>query len=103
MSEEQIDERQQTICSTKVELRFDRGYICNYRRRVVRVWAQRPAGLTSKVANVIPGRPIALEWMPPTDKILAGIVCLSPALGEPLKGALIAHVVGNMEDTGLNL
>ena len=64
---------------------------------------KRPAGLTSKVANVIPGRPIALEWMPPTDKILAGIVCLSPALAGSLRDADVAHVVGNMEDEGLNI
>ena len=28
---------------------------------------------------------------------------LSPALAEPLKGAIIAHVIGNMEDAGLDL
>ena len=55
------------------------------------------------MVNIIARSQIALERMPPTDGLLAGIVCLSPALGEPLKGALIAHVVGNMEDTGLNL
>ena len=102
MAEKQIDERQQTICSTKVELRFDRGYICNFRRRVIRVWAQRPAGLTSKVANIIPGGPIALEWMPPTDKILAGIMCLSLALAGSLRDVVVAYVVGNMKDEDLN-
>ena len=56
-----------------------------------------PAGLTPKVANIIPGSPIAFEGMP-TDGLLAGIVCLSPALG-----AVDTHIVGNMEDEGLNL
>ena len=61
------------------------------------------AGLTPKVANIIPGSPTALEWMPPTDGLLAGIVCLSPALVHPLRGAVVTHVVGNMEDKGLSL
>ena len=39
---------------------------------------KRPAGLTLKVANIIPGSPIAFEGMP-TDELPAGIVCL---LGE---------------------
>ena len=39
----------------------------------------RPAGLTSKVANVIPRSPIAFEGMP-TGGLLAGIVCLLPTL-----------------------
>ena len=50
------------------------------------------------MANIIPGSPIALEGMPPTGGLLAGIVCLSPALG-----AVDTHIVGNMEDEGLNL
>ena len=41
---------------------------------------KRPAGLTPKVANIVPGSPIALEAMPPTDGLLAGIVYLSPTL-----------------------
>ena len=53
------------------------GYVCNFRRKVVRVGPQRPAGLTPKVANIIPGSPVALEGMP-TDGLLAGIVCLPP-------------------------
>ena len=76
------------------------GYVCNF-RRVVRVWAKWPAGLTPKVANIIPGCPTALEGMP-GDGLLAGIVCLSPALAGPLRDAVAAHV-GNMEDEGLNI
>ena len=41
--------------------------------------------------------------MPPTDGLLAGIVCLSPALADPLRDAVVAHVVGNIEDEGLNI
>ena len=62
---------------------------------------KRPAGLTPKVAN-IPGSPIALEGMP-ADALLAGIMCLSPTLAGPLRDALVAHVVGDMEDEGLNV
>ena len=79
------------------------GYVCNFRRKVVRVGPQRPAGLTPKVANIIPGSPIALEVMPPTDGLLAGIWCLSPALVGSLTDADVAQVVGNMEDEGLNI
>ena len=39
-----------------------------------------PARLTPKVADIIPGSPIALEGMPPTDGLLAGIVWLSLTL-----------------------
>ena len=59
---------------------------------------KRPAGLTPKVVNIIPGSPIALEGMPPTNGLLAGIVCLSPALAGSLRNAVVALVVGNMED-----
>ena len=55
------------------------------------------------MANIVPGSPIALEGMPPTDGLLAGIVCLSPALVHPLRSAVVTHVVGNMEDKGLSL
>ena len=55
------------------------------------------------MANIIPGIPIALEGMPPTDGLLAGIVGLSPALEGSLRDAIVAHVVGNMEDEGLNI
>ena len=54
------------------------------------------------MANIIPGSPIALEGMPPTDGLLAGIVGLSPTLAGSLRDAIVAHIVGNMEDEGLN-
>ena len=66
------------------------------------VWAQTACG-TPKVANIIPRSPTALEGMPPTDGPLAGIVSLSPALEGSLRDAVVIHVVGNMEDEGLNL
>ena len=53
--------------------------------------------------NIIPRSPIALEGMPPTDGLLTGIVCLSPALAGSLRDVVVAHVVGNMEDEGLNI
>ena len=64
---------------------------------------KQPAGLTRKVANIISGSPIALEGMPPTDGLLAGIVCPSPTLAGPLRDAVVARVVGNIEDEGLNI
>ena len=54
------------------------------------------------MANIIPGSPIAFDGMP-TDGLLAGIVCLSPALAGPLRDAVVAHVVGNMENEGLDI
>ena len=54
------------------------------------------------MANIIPGSPVAFEGMP-TDGLLAGIVCLSPALEGSLSDAVVAHYVGNMEDEGLNI
>ena len=54
------------------------------------------------MANIIPGSPIAFEGMP-TDGLLAGIVCLSPALWGSLRDADVAHVVGNMEDERLDI
>ena len=53
--------------------------------------------------NIVPGSPIALEGMPPTDGLLAGTVCLSPALVGPLSDAVVAHVIGNIEDEALNI
>ena len=41
--------------------------------------------------------------MPPTDGLLADIVSLLPALAGSLRDAAVAHVVGNMEDEGLNI
>ena len=49
------------------------------------------------MANIIPGNSIALEGMP-ADELLAGIVCLSPTLLGSLGDAVVAHVVGSMED-----
>ena len=69
---------------------------------MVRLWPKWPAGLTPKVANIIPGSPIAFEGMP-TDKLLTGTVCLSPALVGSLRDADVTHVVGNMADEGLTI
>ena len=55
------------------------------------------------MANIIPGSPIALEGMPPTDGLLTGVMCLSPTLAGSLRDAVVAHVIGNMEDEGLNI
>ena len=64
------------------------------------------------MVNIIPGNPVVLEGMP-TDGLLAGqkclcgtlqcLVCLSPTLGDSLRDAVVAHVVGNIEDEGLNI
>ena len=64
---------------------------------------KQPAGLTPKVANIIPGSPVALEGMLPTDGLLVGIVCLSPAPADSLRKAVVAHVLGNVEHEGLNI
>ena len=66
------------------------------------VWAQMACG-TPKVANIIPRSPTALEGMPPTDGLLAGLVCLSPTLAGSLRDAVVAYVVGNMEDESVNI
>ena len=58
-------------------------------------------GLTPKVANIIPGSPIAFEGIL-ADGLLAGLVCLSPSLAGSLRDADVAHV-GSMEDEGLNI
>ena len=63
---------------------------------------KQPAGLTPKVANIIPGSPIAFEGMS-TDGLLVGILCLLPALVGSLRDAVVARVVGNIEDEGLNI
>ena len=64
---------------------------------------KQPSGLILKVANIIPRSPIALEGMSPADGLLEGIVCLSLALAGSLRDAVVAHVVGNVEDEGLNI
>ena len=53
---------------------------------------KQPAGLTPKVANIIPGSPVALEGMTPTDGLLTSIVCLSPALAGSLRDAVIEQL-----------
>ena len=69
---------------------------------MVRVWAQTACRANSRSGKLCPGNAIALEGMP-TDGFLAGIVCLSPALAGSRRDAVVAHVVGNMEDEGLNI
>ena len=54
------------------------------------------------MANIIPGSPVAFEGMP-TDGLLAGTVCLSPTLAGSLRDTVVAHVIGNTEDEGLNI
>ena len=54
------------------------------------------------MANIVPGSPIVLEGIPPTDGLLVGIVCLSPTLAGSLRDAVV-HVTGNMEDEGWNI
>ena len=54
------------------------------------------------MANIVPGSPVALEGTPPTNGLLAGILCLSPTLAGLLRVAIVAHV-GNTEDEGLNI
>ena len=63
---------------------------------------KQPTGLIPKVANIIPGSPVAFEGMP-TDGLLAGTVCLSPTRAGSLGDADVAHVIGNMEGEGLNI
>ena len=50
------------------------------------------------MANTIPGKPTALEGI-----LLVGIWCLSLTLVGSLRDAGVVHVVGNMEDEGLNI
>ena len=54
-----------------------------------------PAGLTPKVANIIPGSPIALEGMP-ADGLLAGVPVTHPS-------GSTERCSCNMEDEGLNV
>ena len=55
------------------------------------------------MANTIPGSPIALEEIPPTDELLAGIACLPPTLEGSLRAGIVAYGIGNMEDEGLHI
>ena len=70
---------------------------------MIRIWARWPTGLTPKVADIVPGSPIALEEIPPTDGLLAGTCHLALALAGSLRAAVVAHFVGNMEDEGLTI
>ena len=79
---------------------MSQGYVCNFWRRVEVFKPKRPTGLNPKVANIVPGSPIALEGMPPTDGLLAGTQCLPPTLAGSLRVGVVTHV-GNMEDEGL--
>lgn len=54
------------------------------------------------MANTIHGSPITLERMS-TDGLLAGIVYLSSTIAGSLRDAVVAHIVGNTEDEGLNI
>ena len=54
------------------------------------------------MANIIPGSPPALEGTP-ADGLLVGFVCPSSALAGSRRDAVLAHVIGNMEDEGLKL
>ena len=54
------------------------------------------------MANGTPGSPVAFEGMP-TDGLLADILCPLPTLEGSLRDAVVAHVVGNMEDEGLTI
>ena len=54
------------------------------------------------MVNIIARSQIALERMPPTDGLLAGIVHPSPTLEGSLRNADVAHI-GNMEAEGLNI
>ena len=54
------------------------------------------------MVNIIPGSPVASEGML-THGLLAGTVCLSPALAGSLRDAGVVHAVGNTEDEGLNI
>ena len=69
---------------------------------MVMVWAQMVYRASSQSGKHCLGSPVALEGMP-ADELLAGIVCLSPALVGSLRDAIVTRVVGNMEDEGLNL
>ena len=94
--------RQQTRYSKKVEWNGSRGMFVTIREGWQGFGPKRPAVLIPKVANIIPGSPIALEGMPPTYGLLAGIVCPSPTLACSLRDAIVVHVIGNVEDESLN-
>ena len=70
---------------------------------MLRVWARMAWRANSQSDKHCPCQSlIAFEGMP-TDGLLAGAVCLLLARVGPLRDADVAHVVGNMEDEGLNI
>ena len=79
------------------------GYVCNFRRRVVRVSDQTACRTNSQSDKHYPGSPVALEGVPLTDELLADFVCLSPTLEVSLRDVVVAHIVRSMEDEGLNI
>ena len=54
------------------------------------------------MSNIIPGSPVIFEGMP-TDGLPAGIVCLLPAPAGSLRDVDIAHLIGNMEEEGVDI
>ena len=70
---------------------------------MARIWAQTACWANFQSGKHFLRSPVALEGMPPTDKLLAGIVCLSPTLAGSLRNAVVALAIGNMEDEGLNI
>ena len=72
------------------------GYICNFRTRVARVWAQTACRANSQSGKHYPWKPNCPWRRPPIDGLLAGIVCLSSALGGSLRNAIVAHVAESL-------
>ena len=63
---------------------------------------KQPAGLTLKVANIIPGNLTALKGCHPQMDLQRAL----SARHHPSRfteDAVVAHVIGNMEDEGLNI
>ena len=80
------------------------GYICSFRRRVVRFWAQMACRTNNQCKNY-PWKPNCL-WRDANNRWNSSwhlCVCLSLALASSLRGVVDTHVVGNMEDEGLNI
>ena len=76
------------------------GYVCNLQRRVLKVLTQAACRANSQSGKYYPQKLIAFEGVP-TYGLLADTVCLS--LVGSLRDTDVAHVVGNMEDEGLNI
>lgn len=67
---------------------------------MLRVLAQAACRANSQSGKYYPQKPIAFEGVP-THGLLADTMCLS--LVGSLRDTDVAHVVGNMEDEGLNI